>query len=586
MPSYEHQQIARLLKQLTESPENAGKHADWMRAKPQVELLEQNERADEIILFASAPPTFIHTVIASESDVTPPNHDDLLEWSTGPYTSRAGYAYSTGPEGESVWFENYATQPTNLLQVQNLVFGRDREGIDDDDPTYYELLQEFTHAAELHWRADQRAYCRIDENGDLEPVVSITKRSNTQPVTLITCKREPLELFLALTDQVLVRFYDVTVLNRDRWFTSWENGVRETIIASEDLFYDQCVHPDGHALTRGVQILRRLLPKRHLLDLIAEPPSRRANQQYARFAILDWRHGNVATVSAHPEGTTSYFDAPNNDLPYEVSPAFFRPEVLSKYKADRSKYVVDELGRSITCRTTWHLKGYDINKAGQVFAYICYLRSLPYQEQLHWQSHNEEPKASISQRALENDIKGEWTNLVTPLERLVEILKQWNKAKLDWWNVPNEEVLLRLNTPVANNRDEWAEAFLEIAQTVIEKFRPQSLREILHQRRIAYGKDDRSLMLLEKLLAPNRLASGRKPRLDGLREALTIRNKARAHDAGKQGIAVSQAALMEHGTYQAHFEHVCTAIADELEEIAACISEATAATPAQQEKTQ
>ena len=87
--------------------------------------------------------------------------------------------------------------------------------------TYYEILQEFVHAAELHWRSNQRAYCRIDENGDLEPVVSITKRSDTEPVTLITCKREPLELFLATTDQVLVRFYDITVLNPGK-FTSWE----------------------------------------------------------------------------------------------------------------------------------------------------------------------------------------------------------------------------------------------------------------------------------------------------------------------------------------------------------------------------
>ena len=152
------------------------------------------------------------------------------------------------------------------------------------------------------------------------------------------------------------------------------------------------------------------MPKRQLFDLIAEPPYRRKGQQYASFVILDPRHGNITTVSAHPDDTTSYFDAGENDLPFDVSPAFFRSEVLSKYKADRSKYVVDEVNRSITCRRTWFLKGYDTNEAGQVFAYICYLRSLPYQEQLHWQSHNEEPKGSISKRAFENDIQGQWTD--------------------------------------------------------------------------------------------------------------------------------------------------------------------------------
>ena len=96
MPSYEHQQIVHTLRQLVERPQVASEHADWIRAKPQVQLLEQNAQADEIILFASAPPTFIHTIIASEDDVTPPNQDDLLEWSSGPYTSRAGYVYSNG----------------------------------------------------------------------------------------------------------------------------------------------------------------------------------------------------------------------------------------------------------------------------------------------------------------------------------------------------------------------------------------------------------------------------------------------------------------------------------------------------------
>ena len=577
MPSYEHQQIVRTLEELSEQPQADNGYADWIRAKPHLQLLSQNAREDEIILFASAPPTFFHTVIASEADVTPPNQDDLFQWSSsGPYISRACYVYSSGPEGENVWFENHTSRPTRLLKVQDIVFGRDRDGIDDDDPTYYELLQEFVHAAELHWRADQRAYCRIDENGDLEPVVSITKRSDTKSVTLVTCKREPLELFLAITDQVMIRFYDVTVLNHDRRLTSWEDGVKEKVIATEDLFYDQCVHPDGHALTRGVQILRRLLPKQHLLDLIAEQPHLRKGRQYASFTILDGRHGNITTVSTHPDDTTSYFDAAQNALPFEVSPAFFRPEVLSKYKADRSKYVVDEVGRSITCRSIWHLKGYDINEAGQVFAYICYLRNLPYAEQLHWQIHNEIPKGGISERAFQNDILGEWTDHITPLERMLAILKQWNDAQSGWWSIPNTEALLRLNTPIANSRDEWAEAFLEIAQTVIEKFRPKGLRELMDQRGIAYDKNNGSLVLLEKLITPSRLKSERKSRLDGLREAQTIRNKTRAHDGGQEAIAISKAALMEHGTYRAHFEHISDLIADELEEIETCLNSADA----------
>ena len=90
------------------------------------------------------------------------------------------------------------------------------EGVDDDDATYYELLQEFAHASDIHWRQEQQAYCRLDENGDIEPVVSITKGRNSEPSTLITCKREPLEKYLAATDNVLVRFVEIMCQGRSQ----------------------------------------------------------------------------------------------------------------------------------------------------------------------------------------------------------------------------------------------------------------------------------------------------------------------------------------------------------------------------------
>lgn len=251
MPSYEHEKVAGILRQMAEK----------LETDPQIQLLKENAEADEIILYANTPTTFIHAVGACEDDVTPPDYEDLLEWHSNPCTSRACYAYSSGSDKASVWLEdNKQQQPTRLLSsAQNIVFERDRQGI--DDVGYYELLQEFSHAAALHWCADQRAYCRIDDNGDLEPVVSITTPDASQSVTLITCKREPLELFLASTDQALIRFYEITVVNRDRWPTAGQNGVRELVVVSQDLFYNrEVVDPDGHIFIRGVQILRRKVP--------------------------------------------------------------------------------------------------------------------------------------------------------------------------------------------------------------------------------------------------------------------------------------------------------------------------------------
>lgn len=72
------------------------------------------------------------------------------------------------------------------------------------------------------------------------------------------------------------------------------------------------------------------------------------------------------------------------------------------------------------------MKAFDVNEAGQIFAYLCYLRSLPYQEQQHWASFNEEPKAGISAWAIQNDFKGEFTDHVDALQRVLGIVGGWH----------------------------------------------------------------------------------------------------------------------------------------------------------------
>ena len=572
MPSYEHQMILRALKRLDERPESDNELAQWMRAEGHLSLLRQNALSDEIILFASTQRiAYVHAVLVPETDVTPPNPDDLLEWHSTPFEGRAGYQYTVVQGNTKVEYSTHDAQPTKLLTAQQLVFGRQRDDF-EDDPVYYELLQEFTHFADIHWRPDQHAYCGVDQNGDIEAVVSVTKRNNSESITLITCKRETLELFLATSGKVLLRFYDFMMIKPGE-FDSWKGGVKQRTTEPDDLFYDQCIHPKGHAYTRGAQIVRRITPKQDLFRLLTDPPARRTGRHYASFIIKDWRNETITEVSTDPDHTTNYFEAKNNALPFEVSAAFFRPEVLTKYKADRDKYTVDELGSLITCRGTWELKSYGVNEAGQVHAYICDLRTLPYQEQMYWRSYNEEPKGDISMRAYENDFLGEVASETTPLEDVYFTLTRWSESNLDWWKIPDVATLLRVNTPIASNRDEWADAILELTQVTVEKFRPSALRGLLDQQGIEHDRQkDGSLALLEKLLAADRIAAGRDIRLDALREAQRIRTKVRAHSGGTEAAEISRDALKNHGTYRSYFERLCKRIAEELNEIEICLS--------------
>lgn len=332
MPSYEHAQMLAAIHKLGERPRDSEALASWLRAERHLQLLKANATDSEIIIYANSETIFIHTVLASEAELFSPVNDDLLEWSSSPYEDRAGYWWSWDSEGAQVGLASEHEFPAKLGHRQNLIFGREIEGMRDSQ--YFELLQEFAHAVEIHWREERRAYCRLDENGDLEPVVSITSRNGRDKATLVTCLREPLEQFLAATKTTLVQFFDFTMVNHGR-FKSWGAISRERKSETPNIHYYQFIHPDGHAFSKGVQFIRTLTPGEELLASIRDPRSRRRNQKYETFIAYDWRNDRIGEISTDPEYTTNYFAAEVNSLPFETSPAFFRPEVLTKYKADR-----------------------------------------------------------------------------------------------------------------------------------------------------------------------------------------------------------------------------------------------------------
>ena len=262
-------------------------------------------------------------------------------------------------------------------------------------------------------------------------------------------------------------------------------------------------------------------------------------------------------ISTDPSATTNYFDAHNNNKPYELSPAFFRPEVLSKYKADREKYTIDE--REISCRASWYLRGHDVNKAGQIHVYICYLRMLPYSEQLYWQSFNEEPKAGISARALKTDFNGEFA-YCTPREAMMTIVQRWHNHAVKWWTLKDPTLMDRANIPLTSSKDEWSIAVMDIVQLVVEGFNTKPLRESLKLIDISYTKDDKTLALLEKFL--NEVACNNDSyKLDGMREAQKIRSKVGGHANGSEAQQIADSAIEQHKSFKGHFENLCKRIA-------------------------
>ena len=562
MPSFEHKKLIRQIAKLDSPPANGVEFFEWIKAGEHLRFLQENARSSEHVIYGSGEYSFIHAMAVPEQLLETPDKDDLLAWSCNPFGHAASYVMGGGREG--MWVERGGDLVGSkiLEKGKQLVYGRTFEGWTGDGSDYFELLQEYAHLEDVHWRHEHGSYCRFDRNGDLDHIVSITAHNDAK-VSLVSFQREPLEAYLAASNQVLVHLFDFTLLDRSL-FTSWGDEPEQLIVESDDLFYRQKVSGPA-AYTRGVQIVR---PSRSKADIFAaKQASWRGDdkKEYAEFIAHDWRNKRITKISTAPSATTNYFVAHENELPFELSPAFFKPEVLLKYKTDRDKYQITD--RNIYCRAAWHLRGFDVNEAGQVHAYICDLRRLPYSEQLHWLSYNKEPKAQISKRAIENDFQGRWASVVDPLNEVRHKVRRWNDASPAWWRPRDEQTMGRVSVPYTSSRDEWSEAFLDLTKLVHEGFRVKPLRKKLAERQVPINKEEKSLVLLEKLINCVADESDEPIRLNGLRMAQLIRTKSKSHTSGGEAEALARAAVQEHETFANHFRHICHQMHREMEMI-------------------
>lgn len=415
------------LESLTECPKHGA--MEWLLgAEDSVGFLKNNAETDELLIYASGKSVLIHGVLALSSKVTPPDAHDLQNGSI-PDADDCWVIQRAwgGGEGHRIYLEPPLSFGSKSLEGgEKLIYRRPFHGV-QQGPTLIELSQKLVHSLGLYFVPERKAYCRLDHRGDIEDVIKVFQRESVDGwgLNVVTILRNDLGKYMALSGTSLVLRFDFT---RVKWgsFSGW--GTIEHYEKNErDLFYHGGKNGQG-SFAYGAIIIR---PNVTVDELVQEwkdedDPKKR---QYAIFKIYDRKNKRNVETSCAPEFLSNYFQ--QSDLPWEVSPAFFRPEVLLRFKSDPEKFTLED--RSITCRNAWHLKTYDINEAGQVHTYIGYLAKLPYEEQLYWQSFNEWPRGSISGRAFKTDILGEWDTAYDPLNALKHTIRRLDKSPPRWW---------------------------------------------------------------------------------------------------------------------------------------------------------
>lgn len=407
------------------------------------------------------------------------------------------------------------------------------------------------HSLDIHFVEERNSYCRLNDDGDLEDIISVYEEKGadwSERVTIVTVRAKEFSEYMRLSEMGAVVFFDFTRL-RHGSFNGW-SGQKSFDQKARDLFYHGGLMPGHASYVNGRLIARPAVTYEEIVKARQEARNP-SNRQYASFKIINLKTAERIEITCDPKGLSNYFQ-PDLPLPLEMSPAFFRAEVLQRYKANPDKYELTD--RSIYCRGTWSLKTYDINDAEQVHTYLRYLSDLPYKEQLYWQSFNEWPKAPLSERAITTDFKGEFYLGHDPLNTLKYKLQGLDRKPPAWWQRRGDEVTNAVHYPVTSSSAEWANEILALDQLVVEGFHVKGLRSLAKKLGRAPEPEWQSLKLLEECLIGVGLdADEAKVAINSLRTLRELRNIVKGHAAVSQKREREKQILKSSGTFRSHF---------------------------------
>jgi hypothetical protein len=537
--------VIKAIEALIKVPSEPGEYSVWAQQAETLDFLQANAEHDSVVLALSVGQIFIHSVLVPIGSVSPPKWEDLLKWDANAYSS---WSMMTSGDGVGLADPLHHCGSETIESGEQFVFARNFEGV-PQRASYIEILQRLIHIFGLHYLEEREAWCRLNRHGDLEDVfrvVKIKEPGSDREGRLVVGDRAVLAQYATLTDAHLVRMFDLTCMPPGR-SDHWADIDEKTFTHGLEISYRFGVAGGGATYARGAQIIPYRLSAEEMQRAIWGETE---TKKYATYVALDRKNQRVAEISCAPGATDNYFT--KSDKPWEVSPAFFRPEVLLKYKADYEKY--DLQHRSIGCRGAWSLKTFDINAEGQVHTYLVYLRTLPYEEQLHWLQHNEAPKGPISARAHRTDILGEWDEDYDPLLSLKHRLEKLASAKVDWWTPRSKDVARRVHYPVTTSPDEWATELLNLDQYLVEGFREKALRARATQCGQTPDVRARSLGLLEACLVGSGFDPGHATEIVApLRDLHSLRNITKGHASGDGAKTQRRELIKAHGSLREHY---------------------------------
>ena len=465
-------EIRRLLAQMLTIGTYQAAETDLI-VDPGLDWIVGTERGSEVIVCGLAEGVFVQTLITNKID-REWNIEELLDWNFG-----ACDEWSIGFQENQSWHRPLQGCGTPTFErADKLVYLRSIEGM-LTSKMYVEIDQRLSHSLGLHWRDEVSGWGRINSHGDWETIVTHCTEPSPHDGRishLVTMKRAAIgSLANALGGEAITVFDVIRMRYGATPDAGQDDRIKEIINPTGSRTIYKSSIGVGATYIRGIQIL---CPNRNLSWAIYGEEDEQLAVPLI-YKIYDWRHKTVRDVSYQNGEITNYFEK-KEGMAYEMSPAFFTPEVLTKYKRDDEKYEITT--NSIRCRNAWRLQYYNFDpEQNLVYAFIKDLNNFPSREQLHWIAHNVEPTRAggnfgpITEHTERVLFQGEWDSDITPLDRLKHVVGELEGKW--WWNSPDSKQLARAGIAITESVREWGEEIKYLHQIVVESLDEGALRK-------------------------------------------------------------------------------------------------------------
>lgn len=522
---------------------------DWLLgASSAIDCIKKNVHNRRVVLYACLSNVLIHAVFVPKKKAKFLDKDELERFNLFPDACWSICRTMYGRGKCDVYISQPFEKGSVLEGAEKIIFIRDWEGC---RRSALEISQRMVHALDVHYVEERRAFCRIDSYGDIENVINIDRSDGVgldEHYDVVTIDAESLYRYAALSAYCVFFFYDFTRF-RVKNFVGWgDKG--QYAVEDESIFCHGATQPGVGSYVNGWYMFFPPITKKDIVKQCIQEYDGSV-REYAVFKIYN-RDGERQEWSCDPKGLANYFQRESR-LPLEITPVFFRPEVLLKYKADTAKYSLED--RRIYCRGAWHLETYDINEDGQVHTYLIYLSRLPFSEQLYWQSFNVWPTCGLSKRAIKTDFEGAWDLEYDCLSALKIKVEKVNRASPVWWLFRSDSVVKVVNYVVTDSQDEWSNAILLLDQLVVEGFSSTGLAGVLKEIGGSFDGKMKSLGIIREIIRLKNLeCCDLEGAIKAIRELHEMRNVTKGHASERGKSECIKHAVRQHGSLKAHYK--------------------------------